>query len=155
VSVAAPGWALHRGLVDLDGPHPAGSPMQTAHRYAWAYDERELGVLADVFNEDAVFEAIVADGEPIEPLRGRAAVVTWLKGHMAAQHDQRRHNMLNPVVLVEEPNEAVVCAYLLLTAAEDGLVRLVTTGTYRLRMTRTAEAPWRIAQITAGFDRPF
>lgn len=150
-----PGWARRRGLVELDGPQPGASPLQTAHRYAWAYDERDLGVLADVFTDDAVFESVVADGEAMEPLRGRDAVVDWLKGHMAAQSDQRRHTMPNPVVLTAGATEAVVCAYLLLTAAEAGHVRVVTTGTYRMHMTRTAEGPWRIARITAGFDAPF
>ena len=56
-------------------------------------------MLADVFTHDAVFEAVVADGEPMEQVCGREAIVAWLRGHMAVQSDQRRHNVQNPVVL--------------------------------------------------------
>jgi len=151
----APGWSRRRGLSDVDVPHAGDVVLATVHRYAWAYDEREVNVLSAVLTEDATFESVVSDGDPATPLVGRAEIVRWLTDVMAGQEDQRRHCVLNPVVLRNDGATAEVCSYLLLTSARDGALRPVTSGTYRMTLERTADAVWRINRLVAAFDCPF
>jgi SnoaL-like domain len=159
-----PAWATSSGEIRLEPPsagldaHSAADRLlivETASRYAWAYDERQLAVLGAVCVDDAVWLGSVAGALVIEPLVGRQAIVDWLEGHMAAQTDQRRHNALNLVIQEQTETSATALSYLLLTEAHDGVASVVSTGVYRFSMVKAVEGVWRIKQLWAGFDTPF
>ena len=162
--VSGPAWGRRSGAVELPtvdaaaATAPDRTPLETLHRYAWAYDERALDVLASVFTHDAVFEGFISgsasDGR-VGPIRGRDAIVAWLRESMDVQDDQRRHCVLNAVTLAESASAAELQAYLLLTAALSGQVQVVTTGFYRVRLAREGGGPWRIGHVFAGFDAPY
>jgi ketosteroid isomerase-like protein len=127
---------------------------ESVARYAWAYDERDAAALADCFAPDGIWEGNLQGLHPIGPYVGREAVVDFLTGFWAEQEDQRRHVFSNLVVDVEDAGRASVHAYLVLTSAESGDVRAVTTGPYRFEVL-ALDGIWRISRLSAGFDSPF
>ena len=157
-----PAWAAQSGHVQLSPPG-AVNPAQAAdrlaiaeciHRYGWGYDERDREPLGDCFTEDGIWEGSVMGVDTIDPQQGRGAVVEFLTGFWATQTDQRRHIFTNVVITDLDESTAVAHAYLLLTAASEGVMAPVTTGPYRLEM-RREHGLWRIARLVAGFDAPF
>jgi hypothetical protein len=159
-----PAWSSRIGEIRLEPPAASLDPRtaadrlliaETANRYAWAYDERQLAVLGAVFVDDAVWYGSVAGNVEIEPLVGRQAIVDWLEGHMAAQTDQRRHNAMNLVIQEQTETSAMALSYLLLTRAHDGVASVACTGVYRFSMVKGTGGVWRIKELWAGFDTPF
>lgn len=160
----APGWTTSSGELRLAPPAGALESsgavdrlliVETANRYAWAYDERTLDVLAACFTPDAVWSGSVAEAVQIEPIRGRQAIVDWLAAHMASQTDQRRHSATNVIVGDQTSTTATALAYLVLTKAENGVASLVCTGVYRFSMVKEPDDVWRVSELWAGFDTPF
>lgn len=160
-----PGWGHATGMAAI-GPRPflferdalvhTADIIQAVNRYGWAYDERQLDALAAGFSDDAIWEGNVAGDFVIEPLVGRNAITEWLASFMEQQLDQRRHILLNHVVVAQTDSTAEVVTYLLLTSALDGAVRLVTSGFYRFELRRdSASGEWLITRLVAGFDAPF
>ena len=158
-----PAWGATNNFVHPRGP--VFSPdtgafadrqliTETIHRYGWGYDERREDVLGACFTEDAVFLGSVAGSFDVGPHEGRARIVDWLKAFWETQVDQRRHCVLNIVIDDLTEASATVLAFLLLTGAENGVARVVTTGFYRIRMAKQ-EGRWRIAHFFAGFDTGF
>jgi hypothetical protein len=162
-AVEPPGWGRSNGFIDVGVSAADLSPEQVkdrllvldvVNRYGWSYDERDMGALERTFTLEAVFDGNVAGSVPIGPYEGRGAIVDWLKGHMAAQEDQRRHTILNPIFVSQTESSAVVNAYLVLTSVAGGQVRLVTTGFYKFELEKR-EGMWAIGHIFAGFDSAF
>lgn len=128
--------------------------LEILNRYAWGYDTRDLDLMGGTFANTGTF-VIHLDGEPgWGPYVGRQAIVDWLAEVMASQSDQRRHCVTNVVFRELGETSAVVDSYLLLSAVEDGEVRVVCTGTYRDEMVNDGEA-WLIAHKTLRLDNPF
>lgn len=160
-----PGWGRSTGMVDLrretleistpDQTAQRANIIQAINRYGWAYDERDLEALAGAFTADGVWEGNVGGTFEIEPLVGREAIAGWLSNFMNQQVDQRRHNILNHVVVSQTGGEARVLTYLLLTSASAGEVKVVTTGFYTIDLVREHNGPWLIDRLVAGFDAPF
>ncbi len=163
-STLTPAWMSVNGLIDL--PRTTLPPLDAVAaadqlqilgviaRYAWSYDERDLEVMKDTFTEDAVFDSNVRTEYVAEPLRGRDAIAARMREFMDGQEDQRRHHITNALVLGQTDDSAHVMAFLLLTAATDAGVRLVTTGVYDVRLRKEA-GRWRMEHVLAGFDAPF
>jgi hypothetical protein len=157
-----PAWGRAAGLVELPEARPVDLSeaadrqliVERASRYCWSYDERDLERLEACFTEDGVWEGSVMGRIAIGPFEGSAAVGRWMAGFWPYQHDQRRHMIVNPVVLEQGPEEALLVAYILLMSAKDAQVRLETMGFYRMRM-RKEDGLWRIGHLFAGFDAPF
>jgi ketosteroid isomerase-like protein len=159
-----PAWGREHGFVDLRQPLTApgadavsdrAAILDAVSRYSWAYDERDLPALSAVFTQNAVWDGSVQGSVPVGPYKGRAEIVEWLKGHMAAQPDQRRHCVLNQLVTHQDDGSAQVLAYLLLTSAQDGAVGVVTTGFYRFDLRKSGDGTWLIEHMFGGFDAPF
>jgi hypothetical protein len=123
-------------------------------RYCWSYDERQLDALAAAYAPDAVWNGSVAGEFDIEDIVGREAIVDWLKGHMAAQRDQRRHNVVNTVFVKQSSDSAQLLCYLLLTATQDRATAVVTSGFYRVDVVKSGEG-WQIKRVFGGFDNAF
>lgn len=160
-----PGWGRSTGMIDLgnealrvdssDEAVERANILQAVNRYGLAYDERDLDALACAFTVEGVWEGNVGGGFVIEPLKGRNAIASWLRGFMDLQTDQRRHNILNHVVLSQKAHSARVVTYLLLTSATNGEVKVVTTGFYTIDLLRDDKGAWLIDRLVAGFDAPF
>ena len=156
-------WAHRVGMLDLGGPVPAtdrGEPSDRAAvceriaRYCWAYDERRIEHLGDCFTGDAIWEGNVLGQIPIGPFEGRGAIVDWLSKFWSHQKDQRRHLVLNTIVEAQDDETAATSSYLLLMASTGDAVSIESMGFYRVTYRRDGPA-WRIARLTAGFDKPF
>jgi SnoaL-like protein len=158
-----PAWAHGNGFLELAEAEPLSDPAQVAdrllivervHRYCWSYDERRLELLRDCFTPDGIWEGNVMGEIPIGPFVGAEEITRWMTEFWPVQRDQRRHMILNAIMLEQGPEEATALTYLLLTGAKDSSVRVETTGFYRTRM-RKDGGRWRIAHLFAGFDAPF
>jgi hypothetical protein len=124
-------------------------------RYAWAFDERRLDLLADNFTEDATWTADIRSEQRIGPHVGRDAIVAFMSGFWPQQSDQRRHMILNHLVTELTDDAGTILSYQLLMSATDGVITPVTTGFYSVAMRREPDGCWRISSLLAGYDIPF
>jgi hypothetical protein len=156
-------WAHRVGLLDLGSSVPASERCEASDRaaiceriarYAWAYDERRIEHLGECFTDDAIWEGNVLGQVPIGPFEGREAISDWLSKFWPHQKDQRRHMILNTIVEAQNDGTAVTLSYLMLMASKGDAVSIESMGFYRVAYRRDGPA-WRIARLTAGFDKPF
>lgn len=128
--------------------------LERLSRYAWGYDAQDAGMLKDSFTSDAVFLMYLDGGKEWGPFRGRDLIVEWMTSVKRTQSDQRRHSITN--VLFDELNDslATVRCVLVLTAAQAGAVKLITSGWYRIDMRKERQA-WRILKLELFLDAPF
>ncbi len=158
----SPAWAARAGHVEPVGAQPIPEDaaelanryalIETVQRYAYAYDERSLSALRELFTESVVFSYTVSGG-PIGEVRGRDAVIGWLDEIMASQADQRRHIVSNIVTQHLGYESATLVAYLALFSVA-ATAQLVTTGFYRFELLRQDDR-WKISAVLDGLDRPF
>ena len=127
---------------------------ETLNRYAWSYDTRDLDMMADCFTADGVFDITLEGSDGWGPYRGRQTIVDWLASIMETQTDQRRHCVTNLIFRELEATRALAESYLVLTAVEDGQLRVVCTGTYHDAMV-VEDGAWRINHKTLKLDNPF
>lgn len=159
----APAWAHSAGLLDLTPENTRGAEPTPAHtamidrmsRYAWAFDERRIELLADNFTADATWTADIRNEQRIGPHIGRAAIVAFMSGFWPQQTDQRRHMILNHLVTEAREDSGTILSYQLLMSATDGAILPVTTGFYSVSMRREPDGCWRISSLLAGYDIPF
>lgn len=128
--------------------------LETVNRYAWSYDTRDLERMSSCFAREGVFEIVLEGHEGWGPYEGREAIVTWLSSVMESQSDQRRHCVTNVIFREIGQEEALVESYLLLTAVENGNLRVVCTGTYHDEMVNE-DGAWLIQRKTLRLDNPF
>ncbi|MDQ0867317.1 nuclear transport factor 2 family protein [Arthrobacter globiformis] len=157
-----PAWAHATGVIDLQPVAPVPSDltaladrlmvMETASRYAIAYDERRVSVIESLFTESVTFSYRVGEG-PLSSEHGRAHVISWLEEVMQSQSDQRRHLLGSMTVEHLTASEAVVIAYMANFGIEKE-AQLVTTGFYRFRMVKE-DNRWKIDEAIDALDRPF
>jgi len=98
-------------------------------RSAYGYDERDLGLLASCFSEDAEMTMCIAGGDVVGPFKGRDQLRKMFENAMSGQQDVRRHVISN-IFFSELEGAAVVYSNLTLLATENGNTRLVTAGIY-------------------------
>ncbi len=163
-SPGLPGWGRRAGHLELarsptplelSGMRDRLLALEAVHRYAWAYDERDITLLDDVLAEDVIFEGSIAGSTSVGPVTGRSSVTTWLRGHMSAQDDQRRHTMHNEIVCNQSDAAVQVAASLLLTSSNGSTSTVVTSGFYVMDTRPDVDRVWRIGRIFAGFDSQF
>jgi len=128
--------------------------VERVHRYGWAFDERRREALASCFAENAVWEGNVQGAEPVGPIHGRDAIVTWLAGFWDRQEDQRRHLMPSVVVDRQTATTADVLVHLVLTSAAGASLSIVLTSFYRMELVEQ-RGGWRIRRLFEGFDVAF
>jgi ketosteroid isomerase-like protein len=163
-----PAWASTDGHIEIAGPHRClGAEqstrgalhrvlaLETVHRFAFSFGERDRAVLEDCFTEDASFAANIGGTQPVGPYVGRDAIVEWLTSYWPRQTDQRRHLVTDAVVDDLTADSATVTAMLTLAGSADGAMRLITAGFYRCVMRREGDGAWRIARFGAGYDAPY
>jgi ketosteroid isomerase-like protein len=102
-----------------------------------------------------VFTANIGGDQPFGPYVGREEIVAWLTSYWDKETDQRRHFVTDAMVDDLSGDEATVTAMLLLAASEDGVMRTVTSGFYRVELRKEGDGAWRIARFDAGYDAPY
>jgi len=98
-------------------------------RCAYAYDERDLDMLASCFSADAEMTMCIAGGDVVGPFNGRDQLRKMFENAMSGQQDVRRHVISN-IFFSELEGASVVYSNLTLLATENGDTRLITAGIY-------------------------
>ena len=128
----------------------------TLGRASWGYDENDVDLIAEQFTETAVMTLQIGrDGETIGPFDGRPAIAKMHADSLAAQTDQRRHNLSNLVVVAETPDSATTTTNLTLLSVEAGAVSVLSSGWYRDELVREPDGRWRIARRHIYLDLPY
>lgn len=109
------------------------------HRYAWAIDKWEWQLLDEVFTEDAEvdFSSVGRYVAGDSVLRGRDAIVTWLRDSIRPFPDVL-HFLSNQIVMLDG-DEARITTYM-------QVLHLPMGGIYHSLAVRTA-AGWRIRRF--------
>jgi hypothetical protein len=124
------------------------------HRYGWAFDERQEEALSECFTESANWQANIMGTSSLGPFKGRSEIVKFMKGYWPNQFDQRRHNIANVIVESQSEETVSILAYLVLMSASAQGLKPVTTGFYKVEMTKL-DGTWKIQSLLAGFDSLF
>lgn len=156
-------WATGNGLVSVSRAAPVSDPagladrlaiIETIQTYGWSVDERRMDVFADLFTEDAAFEIVVAGTGPVDAPTGRDAIVEWMSAYMDALEFQMRHRMGNVLVTEQTADSAAALSYLLLTSTTPERTEAMATACYSWQLVKE-DTTWRVAKISAAFDRTF
>lgn len=131
-----------------------GKINDALNRYAWGYDENDMGAIEGSFAKDASMSMRIADGDLIGPFEGRAAIMDLMKGSLEAQDDQRRHITTNVFVDEETDDSATVTSYLTLVVIKDGALNVISSGWYRDEFV-VEEGSWVIHDRFLQLDLPY
>lgn len=157
-----PSWGSAGGFLTFrSGGNPDDRHALDAHliqeriaRYGWSFDERRADQLAQCFTEDALWWGNIAGTAPVEPVRGRDSIVTWLSDFWPRQSDQRRHLMTSVLIQDQSPSHASAICSLLLTSAQAATLSVVLTSFYRFALVKSSGV-WQINELFEGCDVPF
>ncbi|HEY1966496.1 MAG TPA: nuclear transport factor 2 family protein [Pseudonocardia sp.] len=124
-------------------------------RAAWGYDENNMDLLAAQFTKHAVMTMRIGrDGEVIGPFTGRAQIRKLHTDALAAQTDQRRHNLSNIWVREESADSAIVLSNLTLLSVRGAALEVLSSGWYRDEFVRDG-ACWLIQDRYLYLDLPY
>lgn len=127
----------------------------TLGRASWGYDENDVDLIAAQFTENATMTMQIGrDGDTIGPFDGREAIRTLHADSLAAQTDQRRHNLSNLVIVKETADSASTTTNLTLLSIEGGALRTISSGWYRDELVKRGDA-WLIASRHIYLDLPY
>ncbi|MFI5609966.1 nuclear transport factor 2 family protein [Amycolatopsis sp. NPDC051903] len=122
---------------------------------SWGYDENDVDLIAEQFTETATMTMQIGrEGDTIGPFEGREAIRKLHADSLAAQTDQRRHNLSNLVITKETPESASTTANLTLLSIENGAVQVLSSGWYRDELVKRGES-WLIATRHIYLDLPY
>ncbi|SHN38384.1 nuclear transport factor 2 family protein [Cryptosporangium aurantiacum] len=125
------------------------------NRAAWGYDENDVDLLAEQFTETATLTLQIGrDGDVVGPFEGRAAIHKLHADSLAAQTDQRRHNISNLVIVKETADTASVTSNLTLLSIENGALKVISSGWYRDDLVKQGSG-WLIATRHIYLDLPY
>lgn len=122
-------------------------------RAAYAYDEREIGMLEACFAEQANFSMRIAGGDLIGPFESKSGIMNLMTGSMAEQTDVRRHVISNIFFEVAD-DKTVVISNLTLMATENDDILLLSSGVYRDQVIKE-NGQWCIANRYLELDKPY
>lgn len=122
-------------------------------RAAYAYDEREIGMLEACFAEQANFSMRIAGGDLIGPFESKSGIMDLMTGSMAEQTDVRRHVISNIFFEVAD-DKTVVISNLTLMATENDDIQLLSSGVYRDQVIKE-NGQWCIANRYLELDKPY
>jgi hypothetical protein len=127
----------------------------TLGRASWGYDENDVDLVAAQFTENAVMTMQIGrDGDTIGPFDGREAIRKLHADSLAAQTDQRRHNLSNLVIVKETADSAATTTNLTLLSIEGGTLRTISSGWYRDELVKQGDS-WLIASRHIYLDLPY
>lgn len=128
--------------------------LELLARSAYALDERDLAALEACFAPAAALVLDVSGGAGPIRFEGRDRIMGLMRDSMAAQKDKRRHVTTNTIFVAKHGGEISLVSNLTLTAAENGAIRLVSSGLYRDRV-RKEGGRWVIAERRIDLDLPY
>jgi hypothetical protein len=120
-------------------------------RYAFALDQHDLAALGQLLTGSATWTFSIAGQTILGPVNGRDAILDFVRGSLAEQADQRRHNLFNISVSAAATSTADAQAYLVLTSSADDAPSITATGFIMFKLEKS-ESCWRIAELFLGFD---
>jgi hypothetical protein len=124
-------------------------------RAAYCFDERDLDTLEQCFTPDATMLVNIAEGsQTFGPFEGREAIMGLLRGALDAQTDMRRHIISNFFFEAEGSDTATCVSQIVLVAAENGEIKLITSGIYR-DVVRKTDGNWQIADRLLDLELGF
>lgn len=127
----------------------------TLGRASWGYDENDVDLIAAQFTEAATMTMQIGrDGDTIGPFEGREAIRKLHADSLAAQTDQRRHNISNLVITAETADTASTTSNLTLLSIENGALKVLSSGWYRDDLVRDGDA-WLISSRHIYLDLPY
>ncbi|WP_280457155.1 nuclear transport factor 2 family protein [Nocardia carnea] len=138
-----------------ESTHPApGKPdrdavADTVNRYTYALDERDWGLLDEVFAPDAVARY---GGSAAPAVRGRADIVAMIRSFLD-RCGPSQHLLGNHVIDIDGDIATSICKarVLHIGTGEHSHITYECVGVYRDRLTRSAQG-WRIAERTFVID---
>ena len=122
-------------------------------RAAYAYDERDVGMLEDSFTEDASFSMRIAGGDLVGPFEGREAIMKLMTDSMESQSDVRRHVVSN-IFFDESGDSPVAISNLTLMATENGEIQLLSAGVYKDTVVNL-DGVWRVSRRHLDLDKGY
>ncbi len=122
-------------------------------RAAYAYDERDTGMLENCFAPEASFSMRIAGGDLIGPFEGREAIMGLFTSSMEEQSDVRRHIVSN-IFFEDESAEVTVISNLTLVATENGEIQLLSAGVYR-DVVLEESGTWRLVRRHLDLDKSY
>ncbi len=122
-------------------------------RAAYAYDERDLEMLANCFSPRAAFSMRIAGGDLVGPFEGREAVMDLMRNSLEEQTDVRRHVISN-IFFDESAPATTVISNLTLLATENGEIRLLSAAVYRDTVVEE-DGAWRILRRHIELDKSY
>jgi 3-phenylpropionate/cinnamic acid dioxygenase small subunit len=122
-------------------------------RAAYAYDEREIGMLGGCFTEQASFSMRIAGGDLIGPFENKSGIMGLMTGSMSEQTDVRRHVISNIFFEVAD-DKTVVISNLTLIAAENDDIQIMSSGVYRDQVIKE-NGQWCIAHRYLELDKSY
>ena len=154
------GWADRSKLIYLH-PAPEGPSRvnisdrleidELFSRYAVAYDERRLDVLASCFAATAEYQAQLGP-EVMAHFSGPEAIIDGIRSVMAQQgHEQRRHLIANIILDQTTPDTVTAIAYTFVSVTDTSGPSLGAVAIYDAELIRT-DVGWRFTRIIVGMD---
>lgn len=127
--------------------------VQLLHRYADAYDTRDIQLLRSCYADDAVFSSITLGGDE-RVFRGIDEILKNASNTFRVISATRRHQITNALVHVVGPT-AYASSYLTLFEATPNAISVVLTGKYVDTMTLQSDDQWRIQSRVLHSDAEF
>ncbi|MFW0795862.1 nuclear transport factor 2 family protein [Gordonia sp. CPCC 205515] len=122
------------------------------NRYSLGYDTADMDGIAACFADDAVFRMTLPGNDPIS-FEGKDAIMALMKQSAETQTDQRRHVNSNLIVHGTDNGVTTTTHYLTLLATENGEIRLLSAGVYRLGI--VGDDDLRLRTLDLELDRPY
>ncbi len=122
-------------------------------RWAYAYDQRDVEMLAACFAEDAVLTMRIADGDLVGPFEGREAIMGLMTGSLAEQTDVRRHVVSNQFFTSEGESPELI-SNLTLFATENGEIQLLSAGLYHDSV-KQVDGRWVLSKRHIALDKSY
>ena len=123
-------------------------------RASYAYDARDLDMLASCFSPDASLTMRIAGGDLAGPFEGREAIMELMSGAMEQQTDVRRHVVSN-IFFDKSDEETIVNSFLTLIATENSETRLLSAGMYRDTVVEDEAGDWHLARRHIELDNAY
>lgn len=123
------------------------------NRYSLAYDSNDMETMSDCFTDDASFTMQLPGNDPFtfEP---KETIMKLMTDSLGSQTDQRRHVNSNLIVDDSDPEVTRTTHYLTLLATEQGEIKLLSAGVYRMEIV-TDGGKLRLRKLDLELDRPY
>ncbi len=121
--------------------------------YSLAYDTADMAAMETCFTKDASFSMTLPTRDPVT-FAPRDAIMELMTGSLESQTDQRRHVNSNLIVHGTDDGVTRTTHYLTLLATENGEIRLLSAGVYRMEIVEE-DGALKLRKLDLTLDRPY